>query len=82
VAERVRDRAPVQRGVWPLVPSIRKYLDDADIDWGYWSVNGTESTGTTRTLGTEDTFGFLDVTWTKPASRDLTAAITPVKQHP
>ena len=35
-------------------------------------------------LGTEDTFGFLDVTWTKPASPDLAAAlaaITPIKQR-
>lgn len=65
--------------------SIRRYLDEADIDWCYWALNGTQSTGTTRTLGAEETFGILDQTWTKPASAELSAALTaiaPVKQTP
>jgi endoglucanase len=64
---------------------IRTYLDEADIDWAYWSVNGTQATGTTRTFGAEETYGFLDMTWTKPASPELTSAlqaIMPVKQKP
>ena len=53
-----------------------RYLDDADIDWSYWALNGTQSTGATRTLGAEESYGILDTTWTKPASADLNAALT------
>jgi endoglucanase len=48
--------------------SFLDYLDDADEDWAYWALNGTQSTGTTRTLGAEETFGVLDTSWSNPAS--------------
>ncbi len=70
-------------GVW--FQSIRRYLDEADIDWAYWAINGTQATGTTRSLGAEETYGVLDVTWSKPASAELSAAlkgIAPIKQRP
>lgn len=64
---------------------IRRYLDESDIDWGYWPLNGTQATGTTRTLGAEESYGFLDPTWTRPALPELSVAlqaIMPVKQTP
>lgn len=65
--------------------SFLRYLDDADIDWSYWALNGTQSTGTTRTLGAEEGFGILDTTWTKLESVDLSNALATrvvVKQRP
>jgi endoglucanase len=51
------------------------YLNDADIDWAYWAINGTEASGTGRTLGAPETYGVLDVTWTTSASPALTSAL-------
>ena len=51
------------------------YLDDADEDWAYWALNGTQSTGATRTLSAEETFGILDTSWTKPASTEHLSAL-------
>ena len=55
--------------------SLAAYLTNADIDWGYWAINGTESTGTGRTLGSPETYGILDPSWTASASPTLTAAL-------
>ena len=55
---------------------IRKYLAEADIDWSYWALNGTEASGTTRTLGAEETYGILDTSWSSVASQDLMLALT------
>lgn len=63
-------------GFW--FQSFRKYVTDADIDWCYWALNGTQATGTSRTLGAEEGFGFLDTTWTKPAAKALTDALAPL----
>jgi endoglucanase len=64
---------------------IRQYLTDADIDWSYWAINGTQATGTGRTFGAEETFGVLDRTWTMSALPALTAglqALQPATQGP
>jgi endoglucanase len=55
--------------------SFARYLSEADIDWSYWALNGTEATGAGRTLGAEESFGFLDAAWSAPASKDLAAAL-------
>jgi len=71
------------QGLW--FAGIRMYLTEADIDWSYWPLNGTEATGTSRTLGAEDSYGVLDPAWTQPALPALTSAlqaIEPVTQMP
>ena len=50
---------------------IREYLTNADIDWGYWAIDGTESEGQGRTYGNEETFGVLNMTWNGYASIKL-----------
>jgi endoglucanase len=65
--------------------SFLDYLDDADEDWAYWALNGTQSTGTTRTLGAEETFGVLDLSWTAPAHAAHLSALQskmPLEQKP
>lgn len=70
-------------GFW--FAGFRRYLAEADIDWCYWAVNGTQASGTGRTLGAEESFGILDTTWNAPASADLLnalEALQPATQGP
>ena len=71
------------QGLW--FAAFRQYLSDADIDWAYWSLNGTEARGTSRTYGMEDTYGVLDRTWHEPALPALQTALAklqPATEHP
>ena len=71
------------QGFW--FSALRTYLTEADIDWAYWSVNGTQARGTSRTFGAEDTYGILDATWKAPASKALLSslqALQPATQKP
>jgi endoglucanase len=52
-------------GLW--FASLRQYLANNDVDWGWWAVNGTESTGSGRTFGSEETYGVLNPYWNGPA---------------
>jgi len=44
-----------------------KYLQAADMDWSWWAMDGTQSSGAGRTWGAEETFGILNLQWNKPA---------------
>jgi endoglucanase len=71
------------RGRW--MQWAKQYLMKGDVDWGYWPLNGTQSTGTGRTPGGLEYYGVLDTTWTKPALPELTALLqelAPATQHP
>ncbi|EYF06416.1 glycoside hydrolase family 5 protein [Chondromyces apiculatus] len=73
----------VGQGFW--FAGIRQYLTEADIDWAYWSLNGTQARGTGRTFGAEDSYGVLDTAWAASASTDLLDAlktIQPATQGP
>lgn len=52
-------------GLW--FASIRQYLSDKDIDWSWWAINGTETTGGGRSFGSEETYGVLNPYWNAPA---------------
>ncbi len=70
-------------GFW--FQSFEQYLKDADIDWAYWSLNGTQSTGYSRTLGAPEGYGVLDPTWRNPAFAGLTSvlqSLEPATQGP
>jgi endoglucanase len=71
------------QGFW--FNAFTQYLAGADIDWSYWALNGTEARGTGRTLGAEETYGVLNLTWSAPASATLESAlvaIAPATQGP
>jgi endoglucanase len=38
------------------------------ISFGYWPLDGTQSSGRSRVRGSEEIYGLLDMTWTKPYS--------------
>ena len=68
--------------------SFRRYLANADIDWSYWSLNGTQATGTQywddgsahpRGPSQSDGFGILTPDWKGPKLMTTKANQTP---HP
>jgi endoglucanase len=71
------------QGFW--FSAIRTYLSEADIDWAYWPLNGTQARGTGRTFGAPDTYGILDTDWKAPALDPLITSLQtlqPVTQKP
>lgn len=52
-------------GFW--LSGFRDYLDQHDLDWSWWAINGTEARGTGRTFGAEETYGILNPYWSAPA---------------
>ena len=55
-------------GFW--LDNLLQYLEQNDVGWSYWAVNGTEASGNSRTYGAEETFGILDPYWNAPALSD------------
>jgi len=60
---------PGTGGFW--FQSFITYLNQSDIDWSWWALDGTESTGTGRVWGREETYGVLNMAWNAPASEPL-----------
>lgn len=56
-------------GAW--FPLFIRYLRDTGISWSYWALNGTQSTGASRTYGAEETYGMLDMNYAHPASDSM-----------
>lgn len=58
---------------------IRRYLGDANLDWAYWALNGTQSKGkdlkTVRKHGKVEHYGLLNPTWTGPSNAGALADI-------
>lgn len=64
-------------GTW--FPQFAQYLRQGDIDWSYWPLNGTQSSGARRKLGDPETYGVLDPTWSRPSSGPLLCALRSVQ---
>ena len=60
-----QDSAAGSQGLW--FSSFLQYLGQSDFDWCYWPLNGTEARGTSRTFGSEETYGVLNTSWDGPA---------------
>lgn len=52
-------------------PLFIQYLRNTGISWSYWALNGTQSTGASRTYGAEETYGLLNTSYAHPASTPL-----------
>jgi endoglucanase len=71
------------QGFW--FQALKQYLHEADIDWAYWPLNGTEATGNTRTFGATETYGLLKPDWATPSNGlllDTLQSIQAVTQGP
>ncbi len=65
-------------GVW--FEHFIQYLAAGDIDWAYWSVNGTAARAEDREYGAVDWFGVLDETWTEPSNEQLLEALREIQE--
>ena len=65
----IASTTPSDSGFW--FAGFERYLQERDLDWSYWALNGTEASGTSRTLGAEETFGVLNENWSGAASAAL-----------
>ena len=86
------DDASCTEGSW--FAAFRQYLANADLDWTYWSFNGTGSSGldepttcgaTPRAPGCTEVYGVSDPAWVGDASPALSAdlrALEPQTQSP
>ncbi|KAH3757012.1 glycoside hydrolase family 5 protein [Pelomyxa schiedti] len=54
---------------------IRQYITENTLNWGYWAIDGTQSSGTGRTYDAEESYGVLNMQWSGPASQDLLSAL-------
>jgi endoglucanase len=50
-------------------------LERTGVGWAWWPLNGTQSSGRTRTAGARETFGLLDADWREPANPELSARL-------
>jgi endoglucanase len=50
-------------------------LERTGVGWAWWPLNGTQSSGRTRTAGSRETFGLLDAEWREPANPELSARL-------
>jgi endoglucanase len=61
--------------------SISTYLSQNHVDWSYWPINGTESTGVSRTFGAAETYGVLATNWRESALPILTSTLQELQSH-
>lgn len=54
---------------------ITSYMQDYGVNWSYWSINGTQSTGSGRNYGEVETYGVLNASWNGSALGSLTSRL-------
>jgi endoglucanase len=54
---------------------ITAYFQQNGIDWTYWAVNGTHSTGGSSPYGATETYGVLNSSWNGTSNAALTARL-------
>jgi endoglucanase len=50
-------------------------LERTNVGWSWWPLNGTQSSGRSRTTGSRETFGLLDAEWREPANPELSVRL-------
>ncbi len=64
---------PKAYGSW--FTDLTRYIRAHSVDWSYWAINGTQTTGAKRTFGAVEGYGVLDSTWSAPSSREHMQAL-------
>jgi len=64
---------PNDSGYW--FGFVTTYLQAHDLDWSYWPVNGTQSTGAGRNWGAAEAYGVLNASWNGAALPALAQAL-------
>lgn len=55
---------------------LTTYMQEYGVNWSYWAINGTQSTGSSRTYGAAESYGVLNATWDGSALSSLTSRLT------
>lgn len=66
-------------GWWP---NFLAFLEEKDLDFAYWRIDGTESNGTSRMFGAEAGFGIMNESWSGPAFNGRTLSALQKIQTP
>jgi len=64
------------QGLW--FQFIVQYIEDYDMGWAYWAVDGTQSSGDGRTYGAEEGYGILNTTWNGVALQEMMDVLKPI----
>lgn len=72
----VQSTNPSDSGLW--FGFVANYLQANSLDWSYWALNGTQSTGAGRTWGAQEGYGILNTAWNAPALPALTQALAAI----
>ena len=59
-----------------------QYLKENDLSWGYWPLNGTQSSGYSRTYDTLETFGLLTPDYQHVASSKMLDLLRTIESPP
>jgi endoglucanase len=51
------------------------FVQQYTLDWSYWAINGTQSTGSSRTYGAPESYGILNPSWDGSALTALTSQL-------
>lgn len=70
----VRSGSNGDNGYWFNL--LTTYMQEYGIDWTYWAVNGTQSTGSSRGFGTVETYGVLNSMWSGAALSSLSSRLS------
>jgi endoglucanase len=70
----VQSGNPSDNGYW--FGFATAYLGTYDLDWSYWAINGTQSTGAGRTWGARESYGVLNPSWNGVALPALSQALS------
>ncbi len=65
--------APNSYGLW--YQAVLQYFSDHQVDWAYWTLNGTQARALGRTFGAPEGYGILNPNWDGPAQPDQLAAL-------
>lgn len=68
-----RSDDPEAYGSW--FQALARYIDEHEVDWAYWALNGTQSTGRGRRFGAVEGYGVIDPTWSRPSSQEHLRAL-------
>jgi len=59
-----------------------RYLEENKLGWGYWPLNGTQSSGSSRAYGTPETYGLLATDYRRVAAPRIVELLRKVGAQP
>jgi len=65
------------QGMW--FQWLIRYINETEISWGYWAVDGTQSSGTGRQYNAPEGYGILNTQWSAPALKPMIDALKTIQ---